>query len=243
MFNLQGSEIVIVLLLALVVLGPEKLPDAMRKMGQFYAELKKMSSGFQSEFRSAIDEPMQEIRDTANVLRDSADLTKLQNGEREEKPKSAEMGSVADPDAVPAESVSDFERPSADTASAEPELAADSKPSPFSGESSAAPRIAPVLGGEAAGDARPADAAAPGADVVPPAPGRAADSKPSPFSGRSSAAPRPRVASSPSDDVPVGDPSEDAAAATDGAPSGDAEDESVGADRPTGADDAAGRAR
>ena len=52
-FNLQGSEIVIVLLLALVVLGPEKLPDAMRKAGQFYAELKKMSSGFQSEFRSA----------------------------------------------------------------------------------------------------------------------------------------------------------------------------------------------
>ncbi len=51
MFNLQGSEIIIVLLLALVVLGPEKLPDAMRKAGKAYAELKKMSSGFQSEFR------------------------------------------------------------------------------------------------------------------------------------------------------------------------------------------------
>ena len=66
-FNLQGSEIVIVLLLALVVLGPEKLPDAMRKLGELYAELKKMSSGFQSEFRAAIDEPMREVRDTANV--------------------------------------------------------------------------------------------------------------------------------------------------------------------------------
>ena len=31
MFNLQGGEIVIIVLLALVVLGPEKLPDAMRK--------------------------------------------------------------------------------------------------------------------------------------------------------------------------------------------------------------------
>ena len=58
MFNLQGSELIIILLLALVILGPEKLPDAMRKAGQFYAELKKMSSGFQSEFKSVVEEPL-----------------------------------------------------------------------------------------------------------------------------------------------------------------------------------------
>ena len=110
MFNLQGSELVIILLLALVVLGPEKLPEAMRKMGQFYAELKKMSHGFQQEFRNATDEPMREIRETANALRDSVDFRKLATGEREEKPKSADMAAVtpantsvgpADPEAVP----------------------------------------------------------------------------------------------------------------------------------------------
>ena len=58
MFNLQGGEIVIILLLALVVLGPEKLPQAMRRAGQFYAELRKMSSGFQDEFKAAMDEPV-----------------------------------------------------------------------------------------------------------------------------------------------------------------------------------------
>ncbi|MGZ0193761.1 MAG: twin-arginine translocase TatA/TatE family subunit, partial [Acidimicrobiales bacterium] len=52
MFNLQGSEIVVILLLALVILGPEKLPDAIRKFAQTYGELKKMGTGFQSEFRS-----------------------------------------------------------------------------------------------------------------------------------------------------------------------------------------------
>ena len=109
MFNLQGSEIIIVLLLALVVLGPEKLPDAMRKMGQAYAELKKMSSGFQSEFRSVIDEPMREIRETADVLRDSADFTKLESGERDEKPKSGEMAPV-DPNAVPTDDIPTFDR-------------------------------------------------------------------------------------------------------------------------------------
>ena len=100
-FNLQGSELVIILLLALVVLGPEKLPDAMRKAGQFYAELKKMSSGFQAEFRAVVDEPLRELRETANTIRDSADFTKLQNGERPEKPKSGEMVAAADPDEVP----------------------------------------------------------------------------------------------------------------------------------------------
>ncbi len=77
MFNLQGSEIIVILLLALVVLGPEKLPEAVRKFTQTYAELKKMSAGFQSELKSALDEPMREMRDTANLLRDAADPRKI----------------------------------------------------------------------------------------------------------------------------------------------------------------------
>jgi sec-independent protein translocase protein TatB len=93
-FNLQGSELIIILLLALVVLGPEKLPEAMRKMGEFYGQLKKMSSGFQQEFRAATQEPMREVRDTANVLRDSVDFRKLAAGERDEKPKSGEMAAA-----------------------------------------------------------------------------------------------------------------------------------------------------
>lgn len=101
MFNLQGGEIIIIVLLALVVLGPEKLPDAMRKAGRMYAELRKMSSGFQEEFRKAaepfqqsVNEVSGQVRDTANLLRDSADFTKLSSGERDEKPKSAEMAAA-----------------------------------------------------------------------------------------------------------------------------------------------------
>ena len=44
MFNLSGSEIVVILLLALIVLGPEKLPDAMRRAGKAFAEIKKMEA-------------------------------------------------------------------------------------------------------------------------------------------------------------------------------------------------------
>jgi sec-independent protein translocase protein TatB len=143
-FNLQGSEIIIVLLLALVVLGPEKLPDAMRKMGQAYAELKKMSTGFQNEFRAAIDEPMREIKDTANVLRDSADFTKLQSGERDAKPKSAEMA-PADATDVPVADVPTFESVT-DDAEGGPVLAADSEPPPFESppERTTAPTAVPT---------------------------------------------------------------------------------------------------
>jgi len=115
-FNIQGGELIIIVLLALVVLGPEKLPDAMRKAGKAYADLKKMASGFQDEFRSALDEPTRELRETANLLRDSADFTKLRSGERTEKPKSGEMKpnlAPADPDAEPTTDLP-FTGPSAD---------------------------------------------------------------------------------------------------------------------------------
>lgn len=75
MFNLSGSEIIVILLLALVVLGPEKLPDAIRRAGRTYAELKKMGNSFQTEMRSVLDEPMQEMRETADLLRKSVDFT------------------------------------------------------------------------------------------------------------------------------------------------------------------------
>jgi sec-independent protein translocase protein TatB len=70
-FNLSGSEIIVILLLALVVLGPEKLPDAMRRAGRAYSELRKMATSFQSEVRSVIEEPMNEMRETADMLREA----------------------------------------------------------------------------------------------------------------------------------------------------------------------------
>ena len=74
MFNLSGSEIVFLLLIALIVLGPEALPDAVRKFGKVYGELKKMSGGFQCELKSALDEPMREMRATADAFKKAANL-------------------------------------------------------------------------------------------------------------------------------------------------------------------------
>ena len=96
MFNLSGSEIVVILLLALVVLGPDKLPDAMRKAGRTFAELKKMASGFQDELRKGFDEPSAELRKTAETIREAATVP----GVTTRAKPSAKMAAATPPEAT-----------------------------------------------------------------------------------------------------------------------------------------------
>src|SRR6187431_1054109 len=91
--------------MALVVLGPEKLPNAIRQFTKTYAELKKMSSGFQSELKSALDEPMREMRETANMVRDAADPKKiLEEAEAEQRLEHTRVMEEASPITTPVES-------------------------------------------------------------------------------------------------------------------------------------------
>ncbi len=92
MFNLQGSEIIFILLLALVVLGPEKLPGAVKRAMQTYAELRKLGTGFQDEFKAAIDQPMREMRETADLIKDQVDPKKV----AEDAERAAEAAAAAD---------------------------------------------------------------------------------------------------------------------------------------------------
>lgn len=105
MFNLQGSEIIVILLIALVVLGPDRLPDAVRRFMQTYNELKKMGSGFQAEIKSAFDEPMREMRDTVSTIRDAADPTKLMAEADAENRVKADANAAVAAEPMPAEPV------------------------------------------------------------------------------------------------------------------------------------------
>lgn len=66
MFNFSGSEIIFLLILGLVVLGPEKLPVVLRKAGRLYGEFKRVTSDAQSDFRQAFAEPIKDFQDAAN---------------------------------------------------------------------------------------------------------------------------------------------------------------------------------
>ena len=55
MGNLGGGEVLVIMLVALLVLGPAKLPDAARQLGKAVAEFRKVSGGFQRELRAALE--------------------------------------------------------------------------------------------------------------------------------------------------------------------------------------------
>jgi sec-independent protein translocase protein TatB len=55
MFNIGAGELVVILLIALIVLGPQRLPDAAKQVGRVMGDLRRISSGFQQELKDALD--------------------------------------------------------------------------------------------------------------------------------------------------------------------------------------------
>jgi len=53
MLNVGGAELLIILLVALIFLGPQRLPEAARQLGQAVSSLRSLASGFQAEIEAA----------------------------------------------------------------------------------------------------------------------------------------------------------------------------------------------
>ena len=62
--NFGGGEILVILLAALVILGPDRLPEVGRSIGRAIHKARTMTSGVESQVRDVIDDPaMQSIRE------------------------------------------------------------------------------------------------------------------------------------------------------------------------------------
>lgn len=70
MFNLDPSKLLIVVAVALVVLGPDKLPAFMRSVGKYWNEFQKVRSRLQSEMNGA----MSQITDAVGPISSAIDL-------------------------------------------------------------------------------------------------------------------------------------------------------------------------
>jgi sec-independent protein translocase protein TatB len=55
MFNVGGGELLVIMLVALIVLGPQRLPGAARQVGKVMGDIRRVSSGFQQELKDAFD--------------------------------------------------------------------------------------------------------------------------------------------------------------------------------------------
>lgn len=60
MFNVGGGEFLVIAVIALIVLGPNRLPHAARQVGKAMSELRRLSTGFQNEIKGAFDEAEQD---------------------------------------------------------------------------------------------------------------------------------------------------------------------------------------
>jgi sec-independent protein translocase protein TatB len=67
-FNIDTQEFIVILLVALLVLGPDRLPGALRTVGRIVGELKRMSGGFQSELRDALAEPLSTVNEMKSTM-------------------------------------------------------------------------------------------------------------------------------------------------------------------------------
>jgi len=65
MFNVGGGEVIVILLLALLLLGPEKLPEVARKVGKTLADIRRVTSGFEEEVRTAMDLGKPQVQENA----------------------------------------------------------------------------------------------------------------------------------------------------------------------------------
>jgi sec-independent protein translocase protein TatB len=54
MFNVSGGKFAVVALIAMIVLGPDKLPNAARQVGRFLHEFRRIRANLENEVRSAI---------------------------------------------------------------------------------------------------------------------------------------------------------------------------------------------
>ena len=73
MFGISLWELSLVIVVGLLVFGPEKLPELARTLGQLSGELRKTTDYFRREFYNAIYTPSQEIE--ATVKRELTSLT------------------------------------------------------------------------------------------------------------------------------------------------------------------------
>jgi sec-independent protein translocase protein TatB len=78
MFNIGPEKLMMVLFIALIVLGPDKLPNAARQIGKYLNEFRRISQGFQNELRSAMD--------MADVRSDPTTSTSVTSGDADPDP-------------------------------------------------------------------------------------------------------------------------------------------------------------
>ena len=128
MFEIGWSEILVIALVAIVVIGPKDLPRAMRVVGQWTGKVKRMGREFQNQFNEALREAELDgvQKDLADIVKSDplADvrqqMTKLDTSLRSDIAKPATPAEPVAPAVAPAVAAEPAAVPAVPAAKAEP---------------------------------------------------------------------------------------------------------------------------
>ncbi len=114
MGSIGAPEVLVILVLALLVLGPDRLPQAARTLGRWVGELRRLTGSLQSEMQGVVDEVMRPANETFTGATDAFTSTFT----------TAEAGATVDADASTTASAAEVSSEPAPADGAAP-LAAD----------------------------------------------------------------------------------------------------------------------
>lgn len=69
MLNFSPEKLFLVGVIALIVLGPNRLPQAARSLGRLMAQVRRMSASFQEEVKDALSEPTDAVTSAVKEFR------------------------------------------------------------------------------------------------------------------------------------------------------------------------------
>jgi sec-independent protein translocase protein TatB len=134
MFDINWSELVVIGVVALIVIGPKELPAVLRAIGQWTTKIRRMAGEFQSQFQEAMREA--EMADLKKQVDDLGDVAKGFAADPLDFKEATKWEPKAPEPASGTDATADTAALSETPASAEP--ASASAPEPSSGETPAA---------------------------------------------------------------------------------------------------------
>nr|WP_319389091.1 Sec-independent protein translocase protein TatB [uncultured Cohaesibacter sp.] len=94
MFDIGWSEILVVVIITILVVGPKELPGLLRTIGKTVANLRRMAGDFQNQFNDALREA--ELDDVANSISDMRSLNPRTAVKNAVTKHLGELGDVSD---------------------------------------------------------------------------------------------------------------------------------------------------
>jgi sec-independent protein translocase protein TatB len=102
MFDISWSELLLIGIVALIVIGPKELPGALRTLGQWMAKIRRMASEFQGQFQEAmreaeIDQLKKDMDDMAAKAKDYTNFDPIEDVRRDIEKSVGDLPSLDQP--------------------------------------------------------------------------------------------------------------------------------------------------